>query len=106
MTPSTNARGVLARYLAVFEVLSRPTWRDDQGYKRDEYFKIPTLRHYIVVYQTEARIELSTRTGDDSWPTTPEIIIGLGETLHLATFDLAIPMAEIYADTELAAASA
>ena len=103
--PSTDDRTWIDDPVAVFEVLSRSTWRKDQGYKRDEYFKIPTLRHYVVVYQSEARIELWTRAADGDWPSAPDIIAGIAASLPLAAFDLAIPMAAIYADTELAAAT-
>ena len=47
-----------------------------------------------------------SRGADGDWIEAPTILRSLDETLHLATFELDIPMRDIYADTELAAASA
>jgi Uma2 family endonuclease len=90
----------------VFEVLSSSTIWNDRGYKAQQYRKFPNLMHFCLVYQTEFRIEMWSRGEDGEWIDDATILKSLDETLHLSTFNLDIPMAEIYADTELAAASA
>jgi Uma2 family endonuclease len=92
--------------VAIFEVLSKSTMRRDRGAKQLEYFQFASLKHLVFVYQSEFRVELWSRGDDGEWIEETTILTSLGETLHLAAFDLDIAMAEIYADTELAAASA
>ncbi len=92
--------------VAIFEVLSKSTMRLDRGEKHTEYFLFSTLQHLVFVYQSEFRVEMWSRGGDGEWIEEPTILKSLEETLHLSTFELEISMAEIYADTELAAASA
>lgn len=90
--------------VAVFEVLSSSTMRVDRGYKSEQYEQFPTMRHICLVHQNEVRIEMWTRGDDGEWIREPEVLQGLDKTLNLTAFELSIPLAEIYADTELAAA--
>lgn len=46
------------------EVLSPGTEDNDRGEKREHYFTIPSLREYLLVSQTERKMELYRRTGD------------------------------------------
>jgi Uma2 family endonuclease len=90
--------------VAIFEVLSKSTMRKDRGSKQLEYFEFASLKHLVFVYQSELRVELWSRGDDGEWIEETTILKSLAETLHLSAFDLDIPLAEIYADTELAAA--
>jgi Uma2 family endonuclease len=103
--PSNDRRNWLDDAVAVFEVLSSSTMRIDRGYKSEQYRLFPTLKHICIVYQNEARLEMWSRDDAGEWIDEPTILRSVGETLHLSAFDLDIPMAEIYADTELAASA-
>jgi Uma2 family endonuclease len=103
--PRDGRKALVLDATAVFEVLSASTIWDDRGYKAQQYRRFPNLKHLCLVYQTEFRVELWSRGDDGEWMDDPTILKSLDETLHLSAFDLDIPMADIYADTELAAAS-
>jgi Uma2 family endonuclease len=90
----------------VFEILSPSTMKIDRGYKLLQYMAFPTLRHYVIVYPTEFRVEMWSRDAGGAWIDDPTVLRSLSETLVMPEFDLAIPMREIYADTELALAAA
>lgn len=49
------------------EVLSERTESYDRGRKFRDYQRIPSLRHYLLVSQDEARIEHFQRNDDDTW---------------------------------------
>ncbi len=49
------------------EVLSESTESYDRGRKFRDYQRIPSLRHYLLVSQDEARIEHFRRNDDDTW---------------------------------------
>ncbi len=87
----------------VVEVLSPSTAHDDQEEKRWVYQAIPSLRQLLFVSPREPKVELVTREADDSWRSV--FVTGLEATLPLASLDLALPMAEIYADVAFAAAT-
>ncbi len=91
--------------VAIFEVLSPSTMRVDRGYKLGQYMQMATVKHVCLVYQSEFRVEMWSRDGEGNWIEEPTVLRTLGETLYLSEFDLSLPMAEIYADTELAAAA-
>jgi Uma2 family endonuclease len=52
---------------AIVEVLSRSTERYDRGDKFDYYSSLVSLRDYILVTQTRARIEHYLRQDDGNW---------------------------------------
>lgn len=89
-----NPRGLAtADPLFLAEILSPSTMRDDFGPKADEYLAIPSLRHYLVLSQDEARIWLWSRDGDGKFgkpaihddSANPVELTGLGIKLDLAT---------------------
>lgn len=53
----------LDRPLIVVEVVSPTSERDDVGQKREEYFSVATIRHYLIV-DAEKRIVLHHRRSD------------------------------------------
>jgi Uma2 family endonuclease len=103
--PVNDRKTWLDDAVAVFEVLSPSTMRIDRGYKFEQYSLFPTIKHICMVYQNETRLEMWTRDDAGEWIDEPTILRTLDETLHLSAFELDIPMAEIYADTELAASA-
>jgi len=86
--------------ILVVEVLSPSTANYDLTEKRWAYVPIPSLRQLVYISPDKAKLELVTREPDDSWRSV--IITGLATDLPLACLDLTIPMAEIYADTDVA----
>ena len=84
----------------VVEVLSPSTAHYDKTEKRWVYQAIPSLRQLVYVSPNEAKVELVTREPDDSWRSV--FVTGLAADLPLASLDLSIPVAEIYADTAVA----
>ncbi|MGL4420841.1 MAG: Uma2 family endonuclease [Gemmataceae bacterium] len=51
----------------IIEVLSPSTEGYDRGAKFHHYRTITSLKEYVLVSQTEMRLELYTRQNDDSW---------------------------------------
>lgn len=73
------------------EVLSSSTADYDHGKKWENYRRIPTLQDYLLVSQTEQRVERYSRHGDGFWlfsetmePQAEIRIDALGVTLELA----------------------
>lgn len=92
--------------VAVFEVLSPSTIAIDRGYKQQEYLKMPTLQHYVLVHPREFRVETWSRDAEGGWSEFPVSTNSLAETVELPALVLSLPMAEIYADTAIARAAA
>jgi Uma2 family endonuclease len=77
----------------VVEVLSPSTEEDDRGAKWHHYQLIPSLREYVLVNQTHARIERYRRHATGGWE-YDDITEGCIELLSGATLDLQ----RLYAD--------
>src|SRR5690606_1535067 len=84
----------------IVEVLSRSTHEIDRGRKWLAYQRIPSLQQYVLVSQDEARIE-SYRRAETGWAYT--IVTGLDASVRLEPLTSATPLADIYADTSVAA---
>ena len=85
--------------IVLVEVLSDSTEAYDRSEKFAHYRRIPSLRAYVLVSQTEARIEVYGRNDDGSW------------TLHearppnaaiIAAVDCRVEVAAVYEDVRLA----
>lgn len=87
--------------VAVLEILSPSTEAEDRGRKRRHYQRPPGLRHYVLLAQDAPRAELLSRT-PAGWLLTE--VEGLDALLRLEAIDLTLPLAELYAGVELAAA--
>lgn len=90
---------------AVFEVLSPSTMAIDRGYKQEQYLLMPKLQHYVLVYPREFRVEVWSRDAEGVWSDFPAVTRSLDGAVKLAALDLAIPMMDIYVDTDLARAA-
>ena len=78
---------------AVFEVLSASTESFDRGRKFKHYGAIESMREYVLLSQTEVRVEQFTRQGDGTWILRA---LGAGETLRLSSLDVALPVDALY----------
>ncbi len=84
---------------AVFEVLSPGTAEFDRTGKFDEYALIPELSDYILISSDKVRVEHYHRTGDQEW--TRRVYRDLTLELRLESFDIRVPLGEIYEDIEI-----
>ena len=86
-------RDTLINPALLVEVLSQSSESRDRGLKSTLYRRIPTVREYLLVSQTEARVEVYTRQAQ-VWVLSE--FAGLDGNCRLAAFDGEIPMSEIY----------
>ncbi|MDX2285676.1 MAG: Uma2 family endonuclease [Bacteroidia bacterium] len=86
--------GVRSPWLIV-EVLSESSTRKDLGFKMLEYFKLPSLRHYIVIAQDLRLVHHYQRQEGGRW--LVELLSEPDETLVLPEWGLALSLAELYA---------
>ena len=79
----------------LIEVLSPSTAMLDRREKLFNYQQLPSLQEYVLVSQSEVKVELYRRDRDGGWLVQS---LGLGDSLHLQSIDLAIALADIYED--------
>ena len=82
----------------IAEVLSPHTEDHDQGSKAREYRDLPSLQHLLLIDTRRVRVDLQTRQPDGGWTLRA---YGPTDTLPLTALGISIPVAELYADTEL-----
>ena len=83
--------------IAIIEIVSQSTEREDRGRKKFDYFATSSVRHYAIVEQHERLVDLYTRAGA-GW--VNEVVTDAG-VLSLSAIGAAIPLDAIYEDTEL-----
>ena len=81
----------------LFEVLSESTESWDRGGKFAHYRLLPSLREYVLVSQSEPRVERFVRSGED-WVLTE--FVGLEAVFALSTLDVSVPLSRIYERVE------
>lgn len=83
----------------IIEVLSPSTFARDRDEKFDMYQACPTVEEYVMVSSHHQRVEVYRRESAKEWTytqyATPDAVI------TLASVGLHMPMAEVYAQTEL-----
>lgn len=79
--------------VALFEILSKSTRDYDRGAKFDLYASIPSLRYYVLIEQTEMRVEVRTRD-EGEWTTT--VLTEPDDFLTLPAINFRAPLREIY----------
>ena len=84
-----------------FEVLSPSTRSFDLVRKVDEYRRVATLRHFVLLEPDQARALLWSRGADGEWSSDP--VHGLDAALPLPAVGLTLSMAEVYEDVEFEA---
>lgn len=83
----------------IIEVLSESTESFDRGKKFQCYRTIPSLQDYILVSSQEYVVEIFHRIEGDRW--ILDTYQGLSQTAKIASIDLNLPLAEIYATLDL-----
>lgn len=82
----------------VVEVLSPSTIDTDRGRKLWFYKALPTMRHIVLVYTDQMRVEHYTKTAD-AWEL--EVLTSPGQILRLEAVDFGLDLARIYFDLDL-----
>ncbi|NOY94511.1 MAG: Uma2 family endonuclease [Deltaproteobacteria bacterium] len=85
----------IANPLLLVEVLSESTERSDRGEKFAHYRRLESLSDYVLISQSERRVECFHRT-DAGWMLTEA---GAGERLHLASIEGELDVDALYKDT-------
>jgi Uma2 family endonuclease len=84
------------------EVLSESTEAYDRGKKFEHYRQIPSLHEYLLVSQTEPRVEHFTRQPDGRWLLNEAS--GIEKILELPSLKTTISLTEIFASVTFASA--
>ena len=86
---------VLLNPRLVIEVLSPSTEHKDRGEKFDCYETLESLTDYVLISQTEPRIEHFSRLEDGVWRFV--VARGVGATLALPAIGCSLRLADVYA---------
>jgi len=84
----------LVNPLLILEVLSESTEPFDRGVKFTHYRKLPSLREYVLISQTDAWVDTYYRREDDLWEI--RTIQGLSAQVALKSIGGTISMQDIY----------
>lgn len=87
----------------VVEVLSPGTESKDRGEKFIRYQQIGTLRSYLLVSQTEPRVELFERGENGHWDYM--MVAGLDNMIVVPSLDTTLALSEIYDQVDFSDAS-
>jgi Uma2 family endonuclease len=82
----------------LIEVLSKTTESNDRGIKLAQYVKLESLEEYVLVSQTEPRVERFRRQSNCAW--LWHEYTGLDATVQFQTVDCAIRPSDVYAGVE------
>ena len=84
----------------IVEVLSPSTAATDLGDKAAEYLQIPSLLAYLVLSQEEPKAWVWAR-GTGRFAAGPEVVAGTEAVIAVPALDVALPLAEVYANVDL-----
>jgi len=91
---ASDDREAISNPLLLVEVLSESTERSDRGEKFAHYRRLASLSDYVLVSQSEQRVECFHRT-ESGWMLTEA---GPGEQLRLASIDGSSDVDALYRD--------
>lgn len=91
---SASARA-LTNPTVVFEVLSPSTEGYDRGRKFELYRELPSLKHYVMLAQTQAKVEVYDRNPDATW--TLRLVQG-GQSFSLGAIAVELVVDDLYED--------
>ena len=92
-----NNNYVIQNPSLVIEVMSPFTALLDRREKRFNYQRLESLQEYVLVSQSEVKVEVYRRD-NGSWLVQ---CLGAGDSLHLQSIDFAIALSDIYEDVRL-----
>jgi len=93
--PASETRNYITDPLVIVEVLSPSTMDYDRGDKLDFYKVIPTLRHIVIAYQDQMRIEHYRRV-PGGWET--DVLTNGDDVLRLEAVAFQMPVSQAYFD--------
>jgi Uma2 family endonuclease len=93
-TFADNQKETLLNPVLIGEVLSPSTERHDRGFKFAQYQQLESLQEYVLVSQTEPRVEVFRRQPMAKWLYSD--VRGLDSCCALESVGCDIPLAEIY----------
>ncbi len=88
----------------VVEVLSGSTEAYDRGRKREAYQRLASLRHYLLISQDQAHIELYSRDRSRGWSAIE--VTGLAAAVELEACRRTLALADVFASSSVAEAAA
>lgn len=91
---SSTDKNALTNPSLIIEVLSESTEAFDRGEKFFHYRQLPSLQEYVLVSQTEARVETFFRANDNLWEMTTTD--GLDAELSLRSLGITVTMQDLY----------
>lgn len=77
-----------------FEVISPSSQSIDYIRKPNEYRRVATLRHFVVLDPRKPYAVVWSREEDGEW--SDSTVVGLGADIHLPGVSVSLPMAEVY----------
>ena len=92
-------KDVLLNPVVIFEVLSKSSEAFDRGQKFAHYRAIASLRDYVLISQTEPRVEVFSRMPDGKWSLTE--FVGLDATCLIPAAHAAVKQSRLYRDITL-----
>ena len=92
--PSDPDGSTITNPTLIVEVLSPSTEQDDRGNKWRHYQLLPSLQEYVLISQTDARVERYRRLAAGGWEYN-DVTAGTVALLSGATLDLAALYAEL-----------
>ncbi len=81
---------------AVFEVLSDSTRKTDLLIKLRDYDATPSIRHYVLIAQTEYLVFVYSRADSGNFSLRPKELRQPGKSVELPDLGLSLTLAEIY----------
>lgn len=91
--PNPGEQSYQDRPVAIFEVLSESTRRQDQGEKKDGYQQLESLAVYALVEQAMAKVIVYRRRGGEF---VDEVYEGLEAAIPLPEIGVELPLSEVY----------
>lgn len=96
--PTDDGEYEMERPRFVAEVLSRSTSRNDRREKLQAYRQIPSVQCYLIISQTERRVDWHVRADEGAWESG--VAIGDGSVL-VPPFDIELSLATLYRNVRL-----
>lgn len=97
--PELAGSDTLLNPTLIVEVLSESSERFDRGVKFWRYRRIDSLQEYVLVSQSEPRVDVLTRQPDGSW--NLHEYSGLDSVAHLRGIGVSLSLKNLFQDVEM-----
>lgn len=102
LQPADDENDMLQNPVVIFEVVSKSTEGYDRGKKFAQYRRLESLRDYVLVSQTEPRIEVFSKGEAGTWTMTE--FVGTDAVCRISSVGCEVALAEVYRDVTFEAA--